>query len=87
MRPDELFKQFCQYYFQQAGGYPLAVVPVNMIMEVFTMMAAQFNPDPSDLTQGTIKDLFYRQVRNMTVKPTRQQKMRSFDFQFSDGWF
>jgi hypothetical protein len=51
------------------------------------MMAAQFNPDPSDLTQGTIKDLFYRQIRNMTVKPTMQQKMRSFDFQFSDGWF
>jgi hypothetical protein len=55
--------------------------------EVKEMMAAQFNPDPSDLTQGTIQDLFYRQIRNMTVKPTVQDKMRSFDVQFSDAWF
>jgi hypothetical protein len=51
------------------------------------MMAAQFNPDPSDLTQGTIQDLFYRQIRNISVKPTITQKMRSFDLQFSDAWF
>jgi hypothetical protein len=51
------------------------------------MMAAQFNPDPSDLTQGTIQDLFYRQIRGLSVKPTLTQKMRSFDLQFSDAWF
>jgi len=36
-----------------------------------------------DVTQQTIKDLFYKQVREMTKKSAKQH---SFDLQFSDQW-
>ncbi len=52
------------------------------------MISQKFQPDPSDLSQGTIKDLFYYQIRSLTMKSaTVDQKMRSFDVQFSDAWF
>ena len=50
------------------------------------MFAAKFNPDPSDIRNDTIQQLFYRQVRSMTMK-TSNDKMRTFDLQFSDAWF
>ncbi len=34
-----------------------------------------------DLSNDTIKELFYRQIRELTVK-----KSRSFDYQFSGKW-
>lgn len=34
-----------------------------------------------DLRKETIQDLFYKQVRNLTLS-----KMQSFDLQFSDAW-
>jgi len=39
----------------------------------------------NDLSQQTIKDLFYKQVREMTKK-SMQEKMNLFDIQFSDKW-
>ena len=51
------------------------------------MMADQFKPDPSDLTQNTIQQLFYRQIRNLTAKSSLDDKMNTFDLQFSDSWF
>lgn len=35
-----------------------------------------------DLSQNTIRELFYKQVRNLTLK-----SIDSFDLQFSDRWF
>jgi hypothetical protein len=54
--------------------------------EVFSMLAAKFNPDPSDIRSDTIQKLFYRQVRSMTMKSSND-RMRTFDLQFSDAWF
>jgi len=34
-----------------------------------------------DLSKEKIQDLFYKQVRKLTL-----DKMRSFDLQFSDAW-
>jgi len=34
-----------------------------------------------DVRKETIQDLFYKQVRNLTLS-----KMQSFDLQFSDAW-
>ena len=38
----------------------------------------------ADISQQTIKDLFYKQVREMTKKSSL--KMNLFDVQFSDKW-
>ena len=35
-----------------------------------------------DLSKNTIKELFYRQIKDLTLS----SKLNSFDFQFSDGW-
>ncbi len=52
------------------------------------MMSERFDPDPSDLSQSTIQQLFYRQMRSLSVRESApRQKMRSFDLQFSDAWF
>ncbi len=40
--------------------------------------------NPSDTSHDTIQDLFYQQVRRLSVKPQAQE---SFDLQFSDQWF
>ena len=43
--------------------------------------------DPSDMSTSTIEKLFYRQIRELTMKTTGvNEKMRSFDLQFSDSW-
>lgn len=48
--------------------------------------------DPSDLSHDTIKRLFDEQMIKLTMKTanpkprTIAEKMRSFDFQFSDAW-
>jgi hypothetical protein len=34
-----------------------------------------------DLKKETIQDLFYKQVKNLTLS-----KLQSFDLQFSDAW-
>ncbi|MFC1755031.1 hypothetical protein ACFL96_16830 [Thermoproteota archaeon] len=45
------------------------------------------NYDPSDLRTTTIEKLFYRQIRNITMKTAGvNEKMRTFDLQFSDSW-
>lgn len=55
------------------------------------MMAQQFNPDPSDLSNSTIKQLFYNQIRNITISASKKDhvnsRLNSFDRQFSDVWF
>ncbi|MFC1741302.1 hypothetical protein ACFL3V_02085 [Nanoarchaeota archaeon] len=53
------------------------------------MMADQFKPDPSDLTNSTIQQLFYKQIRSLTLrsKPSVDDKIKTFDLQFSDAWF
>ncbi|MFH1063889.1 MAG: hypothetical protein V1729_02305 [Candidatus Woesearchaeota archaeon] len=54
------------------------------------MMAQNFNPDPSDLSSSTIQQLFYRQIRSLTSKTSDaslNDKLRTFDMQFSDAWF
>ncbi len=52
------------------------------------MITDEFNPDPSDLSNSTIQDLFYRQIRCMTSRTcSTDDKMRTFDMQFSDAWF
>ena len=50
------------------------------------MMAHKFEPDPSDLSQSTIQQLFYRQIRDLTSR-SLNEKMNTFDVQFSDTWF
>jgi len=35
----------------------------------------------NDMSQNTIKELFYRQIRELTIKANK-----SFDYQFSDRW-
>jgi len=35
----------------------------------------------NDTRQGTIKELFYKQIRDLTLKTNK-----SFDYQFSDRW-
>jgi hypothetical protein len=35
-----------------------------------------------DMTHKTIENLFYKQIRNLTL----QEKMKSFDTQFGDTW-
>ena len=37
--------------------------------------------NPNDTTHKTIKGLFYKQVRDLTLRKTD-----TFDFQFSDRW-
>lgn len=54
------------------------------------MMAEQFNPDPSDLRPSTIQQLFHRQIKSLTLNTVRSsvdERMRTFDVQFSDAWF
>ncbi len=64
------------------------------------MLAQQFKqnqsdiPNPSDISHATIKDLFYRQIRSLSVvtRPRAVQKtvdetIKTFDLQFSDAWF
>lgn len=52
------------------------------------MMAERFNSDPSDLSHSTIQELFYRQIRSLTVRPSSlNDKVGTFDVQFSDAWF
>ena len=38
-----------------------------------------------DLSNGTIQELFYKQIREMSMK-TQEDRMKSFDMQFSDLW-
>ncbi len=35
----------------------------------------------NDISQNTIKELFYKQIRNLTLKTAK-----SFDYQHSDRW-
>lgn len=35
----------------------------------------------NDISQETIKELFYKQIRELTLKTNK-----SFDYQFSGGW-
>ena len=60
-----------------------------MLDEVIHMMAEQFKPDPSDLRPSTIQQLFHRQIKSLTLKskPSINERMRTFDLQFSDEWF
>ena len=51
------------------------------------MMMEEFNPDPSDMSNKTIQELFYRQIRSLSVKPSIDEKIGTFDVQFSDTWF
>lgn len=51
------------------------------------MMSERFNPDPSDLRHSTIQKLFYNQIRNLTASSSVDDRMRTFDMQFSDTWF
>ena len=51
------------------------------------MMAHQFKPDPSDLRHSTIQKLFYNQIRNLTRSSNLDDRMSTFDMQFSDTWF
>lgn len=55
------------------------------------MMAQRFDPDPSDLSCNTIQQLFYRQIRSLSVPGCRtadstNDRMKTFDMQFSDAW-
>ncbi len=50
------------------------------------MMAQKFNPDPSDLSTSTIQQLFYRQIRTLSVPDTDDNRLKTFDMQFSDAW-
>ena len=38
-----------------------------------------------DTSTETIKNLFYKQIKDLTAK-TVNEKMRTFDVQFSDRW-
>lgn len=51
------------------------------------MMIERFEPDPSDLSNTTIQQLFYRQIRSLSMKQSVNDKMNTFDVQFSDSWF
>ncbi|MBW2965361.1 hypothetical protein KY363_07935 [Candidatus Woesearchaeota archaeon] len=54
------------------------------------MMAEKFNPDPSDLRPSTIQQLFQRQIKALTMGSVRssvEERMQTFDVQFSDSWF
>ena len=54
------------------------------------MMTDQFKPDPSDISNSTIQQLFYRQIRSLTLRtrnPSVNDKMKTFDLQVSDAWF
>ena len=46
-------------------------------------------PDPSDLSKNTIQQLFFNQIRSLSVRPDSSvnRKMSTFDMQFSDAWF
>lgn len=58
---------------------------LNMLLEVIQMIARNY--DPSDLRTTTIEKLFYRQIRDITMKTAGvNDKMRTFDLQFSDSW-
>ncbi|MBW2967908.1 hypothetical protein KY362_05475 [Candidatus Woesearchaeota archaeon] len=52
------------------------------------MISRQYDYDPSDLTTGTIKELFFRQMKCLSTGTCSvEQKMNTFDRQFSDSWF
>jgi hypothetical protein len=54
------------------------------------MITEQPDPDPSDLRHSTIQQLFYRQIKSLTLKSRRpdiNERMNTFDVQFSDAWF
>ncbi len=42
------------------------------------------NQNPSDVSHDTIKDLFYQQIKRITMRSWGNE---SFDIQFSDQWF
>ena len=50
------------------------------------MISQKFDPDPSDLSCNTIQQLFYRQIRALSVSDSADNKMKTFDMQFSDAW-
>jgi hypothetical protein len=53
--------------------------------EVTKMMAEQY--DPADITPFTIKNLFYNQIRSLSLRASTDERLRTFDLQFSDSWF
>lgn len=55
--------------------------------------------DPNDITPKTIKNLFYEQIKNLTLRKSNMSAIKNisehaqkpsvfdiFDFQFSDRW-
>jgi hypothetical protein len=68
----------------------MLLLPYFIFNEVIQMIAEQKRPDPSDLRPSTIQQLFHRQIKALTLKSAKQSlndKMRTFDLQFSDAWF
>lgn len=41
--------------------------------------------NPSDMSKTTIQALFYKQIRDLTMK-SNMSKSDTFDIQFSDQW-
>jgi hypothetical protein len=52
--------------------HPLTKFPAPIFLELMNM----------DISSKTIKELFFKQIRDLTLK----SKIESFDFQFSDRW-
>jgi hypothetical protein len=51
------------------------------------MIARKYDYDPSDVRTTTIEKLFYRQIKELTMRSAGvDTKMKTFDLQFSDGW-
>ena len=54
---------------------------INMTKEVVYMN------DPSDTTQKTIQNLFFNQIRTLSLRScSESSRLSTFDMQFSDAW-
>ncbi|MBU0461038.1 MAG: hypothetical protein KJ574_00470 [Nanoarchaeota archaeon] len=51
------------------------------------MITRNYDFDPSDISTTTIEKIFYKQIRDLTMKSAGiDAKMKTFDLQFSDCW-
>lgn len=66
---------------RESPGLTPALFPILSVQEKMEVSAMA----GVDLTQRTIQELFYKQVRDLSMKSS-EEKMRSFDMQFSDLW-
>jgi hypothetical protein len=86
-----LNKMFLLLLKQVIGGNSRVLEPAFIFLKEVLKMLERYDglsPDPSDITQKTIQELFYRQIKELSRKQQGMNaRINTFNVQFSDCWF